>query len=629
MTAFAMMTRVVESARHRLIRRNGETAMELLERYEPETMLRKYQAIRHELLEMQNAWMDKRIAILGGSTTADICKMLELHLLAQGIRPTFYESEYGLYWDDAMFSPESLVAFAPDIVFVHTSNRNIRQYPTPGDSSESVDALLDAEVVRFIGMWEKLAADYSCPIIQNNFEYPFWRLMGNAEASRMDGRVNFITRLNLRFYEYAQAHPGFYINDINWLSADFGLEKWSAPFYWHMYKYALCLPAIPRLAQSVANIIKSIYGKNKKAFALDLDNTLWGGVVGDDGVENLEVGQVSAVGQAFSEFQGYIKAHRQLGVILNIVSKNDLTNALAGLQRPDCDLTTKDFTEICANWEPKCENLRTIAKRLALLPESFVFVDDNPAEREIINQALPSVSTPILTKPERYIQAIDRVGYFEVTTLTKDDLARASMYQDNAQRVKLESQFTDYQAYLRSLEMVAEILPFSAMYLSRVAQLTNKTNQFNLTTLRCTQEEIEAFATDSRFITLYAKLSDRFGENGLVSVVVGEIGSDTGDGFQAKTLHICIWLMSCRVLKRNLEYAMLDELVRIAKEKEILEIRGYYLPTAKNGMVADFYHKQGFEKLSEDGNGNTVWSCDISGTYQNKQDVICVNPTVC
>lgn len=324
----------------------------------PETLLRKYKSFRRELLVEDTTWLDKRIAILGGSTTTDIRKMLELFLLSHGIRGEFYESEYGQYWQDAMFGTQEFLEFHPDIIFIHTSNRNITRYPVAGDDTKTADALLETEYNRFAAMWDKLAREYQCPIIQNNFEYPFWRLLGNADASFVSGRVNFITRLNLKFAEYAQSHSNFYINDINWLSADYGLEAWSAPYYWHMYKYALALPAIPRLGESVANIIKSIYGKNKKALALDLDNTLWGGIVGDDGPENLQIGQETSVGQVYSEFQQYLKAHEQIGIILNVVSKNETENALAGLKRPDSILKPDDFIAIKATGIPKVKTFR-------------------------------------------------------------------------------------------------------------------------------------------------------------------------------------------------------------------------------------------------------------------------------
>ncbi len=584
--------------------------------FDSQLLLRKRKSIRRELLTGTNL-LDKRIAILGGSTTHDVVDMLELFLLDQGIRPAFYESEYGQYWQDAMFPNSELEAFRPDILYIHTSNRNITAWPEPGDTPEQVDALLEQEYSRFSSMWDKLRETWHCPIIQNNFEYPFYRLMGNRDAADIHGRVNFVTRLNLRFAEYAQSHDGFYIHDINYLSADYGLEKWSDPFYWHMYKYALCLDAIPRLAFSVSNIVKAIFGKNKKAFALDLDNTLWGGVVGDDGVENLAIGQETSMGQVYSEFQQYLKEMKKRGILLNVVSKNDHENAIAGLNHPDGALKPDDFISIKANWEPKSVNLVQMAQELTLLPESFVFVDDNPAERAIIRQQAPGTAVPELDKVEHYINVIDRSGFFETTKLSADDLKRNEMYKENAARAQLQASFGSYEDYLLSLEMRATIKPFEPLYMARIAQLTNKSNQFNLTTRRYTQEEIEQTAADPDHITLYGKLEDRFGDNGVVTVVIGKV--------EGQRLDVILWLMSCRVLKRDMEYAMMDELAAKCLERGITEIRGYYYPTAKNGMVRDFYEKQGFAKLSEDEAGNTVWTLDISKNYHRKQHMIVVN----
>lgn len=394
--------------------------------FDSRLLLRKRKAIRKELLSGKDL-PEKHIAILGGSTTHDVRDMLELFLLGHGIRPVFYESEYAQYWQDAMFPNQELQALGPDIIYIHTSNRDLTGYPGPTDPAAEVDELLEREYARFASMWDALRAAYHCPIIQNNFEYPFYRLMGNRDAADIHGRVNFVTRLNLRFYEYAQAHDDFFIHDINYLSADYGLERWSDPFFWHMYKYALNLDAIPVLAFSVANIIKSLFGKNKKAFALDMDNTLWGGVVGDDGVENLALGQETSMGQVYTEFQQYLQELKKRGILLNVVSKNDHENAIAGLKYPDSILGPDDFISIKANWEPKSVNLVQMAQELSLLPESFVFVDDNPAERAIIRQQVPGVAVPELDTVEHYIQVIDRSGLFEATSLSSDDLKRSEM----------------------------------------------------------------------------------------------------------------------------------------------------------------------------------------------------------
>ena len=573
----------------------------------------------------------KRIAILGGSTTHDICDMLELFLLYYGIKAEFYESEYAQYWNDVMFDSAELADFKPDVIFIHTSTRNITAFPAVRDSREDVDAKLEAQFSHFEAMWQKAAETYKCPIIQNNFESPFYRLLGNRDAWDFRGKSNFVSRLNQKFYEYAQSHENFYINDINYMAGCYGVQKWSDPFYWHMYKYALCVDAIPEFAFNLANIIKSLYGKNKKAIVCDLDNTLWGGIVGDDGAENIEIGQETSIGQLYSEFQGYLKAHKDLGVLLTVDSKNEEENALAGLNRPDSILKPEDFIVIKANWEPKDRNLVATAKELNIGSDAFVFIDDNPAEREIVRSSVQGAAVPEMTAPERYINILDRSGFFEVTQFSSDDLSRNEMYKANAERAKQEANFADYGEYLRSLEMKAEILPFSPLYMSRIAQLTNKSNQFNLTTLRCTQGDIERMAADENYITLYGKLADKFGDNGVVSVVAGHTDESPCHAERgclqpnsAPIFHIDLWLMSCRVLKRGMEDAMMDCLVAECKARGISKIRGYYYPTAKNKMVKDFYAQFGFKKTVEDSGGNTTWEREI-GDYTNKNTVIAVN----
>lgn len=582
--------------------------------FDSEYVLKKKKSIKKALLENGNNFLDKRIAILGGSTTNDIKLILELFLLNYGIRPEFYESEYNQYWQDAMFPNEELENFKPDIIYIHTTNRNIADYPCVTDDRETIDAKLDSEYNRFEKMWERIAAVYQCPVIQNNFEMPGYRLMGNMEASDFHGRINFITRLNQKFYEYARSHKNFFINDINYVSACYGLDRWLDDFYWHMYKYAMAVPAIPELSFNIARIIKSIYGKNKKALVLDLDNTLWGGVVGDDGVENLALGQEVPMGQVYTEFQDYLKAHKDLGVLLNVNSKNEYDNAIAGLNHPDGVLKPEDFIVIKANWNNKDMNIVEMANELNIMPDSMVFVDDNPAERTIVEQNVAGVSVPVMESPEKYIRTLDRAGFFEVTALSADDAKRNEMYKENAKRARLQASFENYEDYLKSLDMVGTIKAFEPVYMARIAQLTNKSNQFNLTTKRMSQSDIEAVATDDNYITLYGKLEDKFGDNGVVSVVIGKK--------EDRTLHIDLWIMSCRVLKRDMEFAMLDTFVAKALDSGITTIKGYYYPTAKNGMVKNFYRQMGFSLESEDENGNTVWTFDIDLSYNKRNNVI-------
>ena len=577
-----------------------------------EYLIKNKKKIKRELLNKEGL-IEKNIAILGGSTTSEIKNMLEIFLLNHGIKANFYESEYNKYYEDAMFGNPELDDFKPDIIYIHTTNRNIINYPSITDDEETVSLLLESEYTKFNKMWLKLKSRFNAIIIQNNFEYPYYRLLGNKDASDIHGRINYINRLNQKFYEYASNNDNFFINDINYLSSCYGLDKWANQFYWHMYKYALEVPAIPYLSFNIANIIKSIYGKNKKAFVLDMDNTLWGGIVGDDGVENLAIGPEVPSGQVFSEFQNYIKEHKKLGVILNIASKNEYENAIAGLEHPASELRPDDFIIIKANWNPKNINIKDIAEELNLGADSFVFVDDNPAERKIVKEYVEGIATPEIDTPENYIRIIDHNGYFEMTNFSKEDLKKNDLYKDNAKRSQMMATFDDYDDYLKSLKMKAEISNFKPIYLERIAQLSNKSNQFNLTTKRYSLADIEQVYNSDDYIKIYGKLEDIFGDNGVISVVIGKINADE--------LYIELWIMSCRVLKRNMEYAMMDELVMKAKEKNIKTIYGYYYPTLKNKMVKDFYENQGFTLIETLENGDKHYKLEVD-SYKNKNNVM-------
>lgn len=459
--------------------------------------------------------------------------------------------------------------------------------------------MLENEIEHFTAMWEAVENKFHCSIIQNNFDRPNYRLMGNRDIWDYRGRSNYISRLNQKFYTYAQEHKNFYINDLEYISQDYGLSEWNNPLYWHMYKYAMCMDAVPYVAQSVAGIIKSVYGKNKKVLALDLDNTLWGGVIGDDGTEGIKIGTETPEGQVYTEFQNYCKSLQQTGVVLAVVSKNEMENAMAGLRHPDGSLKPGDFVDIKANWEPKDRNLREIADELALGVDSFVFVDDNPAERELVSAGIPDIAVPKMDGAENYIRVLDHSVYFEVTTLSAEDSGRTQMYHAKADAYKAKAVYKDYSEYLDSLEMICTVDEFKPVYIQRIAQLTNKSNQFNLTTLRCTENDIRRMQDDNHYICLCGRLEDKFGNHGLVSVVAGEMTDDR--------LYIRLWLMSCRVLKRELENAMMNVLVAEADKYGVREIIGYYYPTAKNAMVKDFFGNMGFKQISLDKDGNSEW----------------------
>lgn len=577
-------------------------------------IMRKKLAIRKSLLYDGNSRIKKKIAILGGSTTNHVAAVLELFLLNFGIEPVFYQSEYNKFFEDAVFGNAELDSFSPDIIYIHTTSRNLTMLPeSPAETAEQTENRLNDQFAVFRQVWESLSQRFSCPIIQNNFELPLLRQSGNYDGWGASGHAAFISRLNVMLSDYARSRNGFYINDINYLSAVCGLEKWHDAESWYLYKYAMSTSVIPDLAYSIACIIKSVYGKNHKVIDLDLDNTLWGGVIGDDGQEGIEIGQETAIGQSFTEFQSFIKGYKNYGVLLAVCSKNDEENAVLGLEHPFSVLKPADFVSIKANWQPKDLNITESAEELSLGADSFVFVDDNPAECAIVEGQLPMVQTVNFSDVYEAMYKLSRGGYFEVTSVSADDLHRSEMYAANARRAAQQRSFANYEEYLVSLEMNAVICGFEPVYIQRITQLTNKSNQFNLTTRRYTENEIRSLSTSTDHICLCGQLCDKFGDNGIVSVVIGKISGDQ--------LDIELWLMSCRVLKRDMELAMLDELVRLAQKLGITRLNGYYYKTAKNNMVSELYGSFGFELDEKAENGDSVWHLNIEN-YVKKNKVI-------
>jgi FkbH-like protein len=573
-------------------------------------ILRKRPQLRKELLAQPNL-LQKRIAILGGSTTTEVRSMLELFLLAHGIEPAFYESAYNRYAEDVLFDNPQLVSFHPDIVLLHTGWQNVSEFPELLESDGQVEQRLRREMDRFEAIWEKIHTRLGAVIVQNNFDLPRLRPLGNLDASETYGRVNFLMRLNAEFAAYARSHQHFLINDIHYLSAQMGLDSWYGHTYWYNFHMAVTPTATVALARNVAGIIRAVFGKSKKCLVLDLDNTLWGGVIGDDGLQNLTLGRDHPVGEAFLDFQRYVKGLQRRGVILAVCSKNDLENAKAGFSHPDSILNMEDFSAFKANWEPKPGNIREIAVELNIGLDSMVFVDDNPAERALVASQLPDVATPeIGSNPARFAEILESEHYFEVHKVVQDDLERSKYYTANSQRSARRASFRDYGEYLASLEMKAEIAPFAPVYIERISQLINKTNQFNMTTRRYTGAEVEVIAQDPGYVTLYGRLADRFGDNGLVSAVIGHIVGEV--------LEMDLWLMSCRVLNREMELAMFDTLIEQCQLRGLRRIVGIYIATKKNGIVADHYSKLGFNAIGSLFDNQTFWSFEIPAVYVAK-----------
>jgi len=569
-----------------------------------------------------------RIAVLGGSTTSEVVSLLDLWLLESGFSPTFHQCEYGRFYIDAVHDSQQLIDFAPQVIYIHTSVADIREFAPLQVTEAGFHECVAHEFARFAAIWAALAEKIGCMVIQNNFEFPPFAILGNQDATSRGGHTRFVAELNREFAVAAGKTPKLLIQDVCSISARIGLDRWFDQKRWFSYKIATTVEGSRALAISLNAMVGAIFGKTRKVLVLDLDNTLWGGVIGDDGPDKIQIGRETPLAEAYTAFQEYCLSLRDRGVLLAVCSKNNDEIARQGFEHPDSVLKMEHISCFKANWDPKHENIALIAKELNLGADSFVFVDDNPAERAIVRGQVGGIAVPdVGDDVANYAGVIEDGRYFEQASFSKEDLERAALYQENSSRAAFETQFADYGEYLDSLDMKAEIDRFQPVYIARIAQLTNKTNQFNLTTRRYTLAEMERIAADPEFIGIYGKLSDRFGEHGLISVALGHR--------KGNALHMDLWLMSCRVLKRGMEAAMLDAVAGAAGGAGISTIFGTYLPTAKNGMVAGFYREMGFsphfplpEGLPETA---TMWRLELTGyTGQNKHIKVtnnaCSNP---
>lgn len=590
-----------------------------LDHYSVDYLFRKLKSLRRELSAKEDLQL-VRIAVLGGSTTNELVDLWEIFLLASGFRPTFHQAEYGRFYEDAVLDPGVLIAFNPDIVYIHTSCLNVQSVPPVHCSETEFQGYIDADANRYKQIWRSIEQNTSAQIIQNNFEPPPYAILGNLDTVSSGGASRFFLALNTEFARTAAVDSRLLLQDIASLSARTGLTRWFDWDRYFSYKVLTTTDANVAIARSLASMVRAIYGKSSKVLVLDLDNTLWGGIIGDDGIDNIQIGRETPVAEAYTAFQEYCLSLQRRGILLAVCSKNDEEIAKQGFGHPDSVLKLEHFSCFKANWEPKHENILAIAKELNLGVDSFVFVDDNPAERAIVAAQISEIAVPeVGSEVSRFASIIEEGRYFEPVSMSQEDLSRTSLYQSNAARASSEAQFANYGEYLDSLEMQAEIAEFRPLYLDRITQLTNKTNQFNLTTRRYTQSELESVAADPSYLGLYGRLLDRFGDNGLVSILLGRRNGDQ--------LHIDLWLMSCRVLKRDMELAMLDSLASRAKAIGLRVLLGYYIPTKKNAMVADHYEKLGFEQVSVDPDTRaTIWKLDISAYTPRNRHIRILEP---
>lgn len=533
-----------------------------------------------------------KLYILSGSTTGELPELISVFLLNFGIDAEVRCGDYNTYYEDALFGSE-IDEFNPDWAYIHTTFRNIKQLPAPSDTRESVDKLLSDQASIHQQVMAALTKR-QCRVIANNFERPLLRVTGSASMSHFAGHLSFVRALNDTISEMVNEADNVYLNDIDYLSSVAGLDSWHNLKYWHAFKYAVGPEHMALLASSIASIIGSVMGKAKKVLVSDLDNTLWGGVIGDDGVDGLDLGPGSARGEQFLDAHHYLQDLRARGIALAVNSKNEDDIAKTGFGHADSALSVDDFASFVANWHPKSENMKTIAQELNLNTDSFVFIDDNEAERAEVTGSHPEIATLSFKKsPMEAILTLERLGLFETETISREDLQRSTYYTANKKRLENTGADLTFDQHLEFLEMRAEIGRINPSNKQRAFQLINKTNQFNPTTKRIDEKTLADRMSSENDILLYARLTDRFGDNGLVSFLLASVEDDVAK--------IDTWVMSCRVFKRELEMAIFDALVTELDDKNIRKVEGHFIPTAKNGYVTDLYDRLGFECVSTDG----------------------------
>jgi FkbH-like protein len=540
-----------------------------------------------------------RVAVLGFCTTDYFAAVLRGLGRAGGFPILTYEPEYNTIHQTVLDAQSPFYSFQPDFVVFLTAVQALRNVLLSADVSNRA-RVADREGEQLVSLIRQAAGVPGVTVVVNEFVVPYERAWGNFSA-RVDGSLpNVIRRINERLRAVAAETGNIYTVDCDHIASWHGKRSWFDERLW-FYSKSFCHPeALPQVAGQAIDVFRAVKGKSIKCVAVDLDNVLWGGVIGDDGLEGIRLGELGD-GEAYVQLQLWLKELRSRGIILGVCSNNDENRAREPFQRHwDMVLAESDISCFIANWQNKADNLRDLATRLNISLDSVVFLDDSPFERNLVRELVPEVCVPELPQdPADYVPYLESLNLFEAAQFSEEDRKRADCYRANVLREEEQRKATSVEEYLAGLEMEAEFERFDEVHLPRIAQLVQRTNQFNLTTIRHSAAELRQFADDPECFPYYVTLTDRFGENGLISIVIGKR--------EGERMEIVTWLMSCRVISRRLEEFVLDQFVELAGKAGIAELRGTYVPTAKNGLVKKHYEVLGFRLVEESPDGTTTW----------------------
>jgi FkbH-like protein len=539
-----------------------------------------------------------KLALLGDTSTQLLKQGLRGAGFNDGFDMQIWEAEFNQIEQQVFDQNSELYAFEPEIIVLfQSSHKLLDKYNKLGP--EQYEYTADRQLLLIDNIVTAISTYSNAKIILYNFNEIDDAIFGNFSNKVKQSFLYQLRRLNFLLMEYALPKNNLYICDLCSIQNQVGKESLFQPSIYITTDMVLSLDGLPKIAAQTLKIVSAIYGRLKKCVIVDLDNTLWGGIIGDDGIENIQIGDLG-IGKAFSEFQYWLKKLKNRGIILAVCSKNTESVAKEVFEvHPDMVLKLEDFAVFIANWENKVDNIKVIQTTLNIHFDAIVFLDDNPFERNLVREAIDGITVPELPEdPANYLEYLYGLNLFETISFTNEDVDRTKFYRTEAIRTKALTSFRNEEDFLQNLNMLAKVESFTKFNSPRVAQLMQRSNQFNLRTIRYTEEEILQMMERKDIFPFVFSLSDKFGDNGLISVII--LKQESG-----KILFIDSWLMSCRVLKRGVEEFALNTIVAYAHSKGVSQLKGEYLPTSKNELVKDHFEKLGFKSEGQ------YWVLDV------------------
>ncbi len=546
-----------------------------------------------------------RVALLGDTATQFLATAIQGWGVERGYHIDLFEAEYNQVERQFMDPTSDLYRFDAQYIVVFQSTHKWNEHYSLLPTQEQLT--LADQRLEFV---KAICSSTQAKVIYFNYPEIEDTVFGSY-ANKVESSLTWqVRKINYELMQLAQTQPNLFICDIAGLQSKLGRDVMFDPMVYTTTEMILSLDAVPLVASRVMDIICAAQGKFKKCIILDLDNTLWGGVVGDDGLEGIQLGHGLGIGKAFTEFQMWVKKLKNRGIIVCVCSKNDEAKAKEPFEKhPDMVLRLDDISVFMANWETKVDNIRQIQQILNIGFDSMVFIDDNPFERNIVRENIPGITVPEMPEdPSCYLEYLYTLNLFETASYSSADKDRTRQYQVQAERAAFSKSFTNEADFLKSLNMASTVEGFTKFNTPRVAQLSQRSNQFNLRTVRYTEDQITAIEQDPKQQGFAFSLEDKFGDNGLIAVVILQERD-------ADTLFIDTWFMSCRVLKRGMENFTLNTIVEWARENGYKRLIGEYLPTPKNGMVAGHYPSLGFSPVADA--PTAQWLFDVE-TYEDR-----------